>query len=85
MGPLAASPITGMLLRCRAGEQGCLDELVPLLERELRRIAQGHMRKEREGHTLQTTTLVNEAYLKLVDQSRAGWENRLTSSEWRRA
>ena len=76
MGSPAASPITGLLLRWSAGEQGCLDELVPLVEQELRRIAHRHMRKEREGHTLQTTALVNEAYLKLVDQSRAKWENR---------
>ena len=72
----AASPITGLLLRWSAGEQGCLDELLPLVDRELRRIAHRHMRREREGHTLQTTALVNEAYLKLVDQSRAKWENR---------
>jgi RNA polymerase sigma factor (TIGR02999 family) len=72
----AASPITGLLLRWSAGELGCLDELLPLVEGELRRIAHRHMRKEREGHTLQTTALVNEAYLKLVDQSRANWENR---------
>jgi hypothetical protein len=58
----AASPITGLLLRWSAGEQGCLDELLPLVEGELRRIAHRHMRKEREGHTLQTTALVNEAH-----------------------
>src|ERR1017187_9637373 len=72
----AASPITGLLLRWSAGEQVCLDEQVPLVERELRRSAHRHMRKEREGHTLQTSALGNEAYLKLVDQSRAKWENR---------
>ena len=58
----ADSPITGLLLRWSAGEQGCLDELLPLVEGELRRIAHRHMRKEREGHTLQTTALVNEAH-----------------------
>jgi RNA polymerase sigma factor (TIGR02999 family) len=76
MGSPAASPITGLLLRWSAGEHGCLDELVPLVERELRRIAHRRMRKERQGHTLQTTALVNEAGLRLVDQSRANWEIR---------
>jgi len=50
--------------------------LVPLVEHELRRIAHHYMRKERPGHTLQTTALVNEAYLKLVDQAQVDWQNR---------
>jgi hypothetical protein len=58
----AASPITGLLLRWSAGEQGCPDELLPLVEGELRRIAHHDMRREREGHTLQTTALVNQAH-----------------------
>lgn len=74
---VSGSPITGLLLRWGAGEEECLNELVPLVERELRRIAHRLMRQERRGHTLQTTALVNEAYLKLVDQSRAGWRNRV--------
>src|SRR5579862_6546426 len=49
---------------------------MPLLEGELRRIAHRYMRMERQGHTLQTTALVNEAYLRLVDQSRVDWQNR---------
>jgi RNA polymerase sigma-70 factor, ECF subfamily len=76
MGPDGVGPITQLLLRWNAGEESCLDELIPLLEVELRRIAHRQMRREREGHTLQTTALVNEAYLKLVDQSRANWRNR---------
>jgi RNA polymerase sigma factor (TIGR02999 family) len=72
----SASPITGLLLRWSAGEQGCLDELLFLVEGELRRIAHRRMRMERQGQILQTTALVNEAYLKLVDQSRANWETR---------
>src|ERR1035438_9555968 len=71
-----SSPITGLLLRWGAGEKDCLDALVPLVDKELRRIAHYLMRKERQGHTLQTTALVNEAYMKLVDQSRATWQNR---------
>ena len=58
----AASSIAGLLLRWIAGEQACLDELLPLVVGESRRIAHRHMRKEREGHTLQTTALVNEAH-----------------------
>jgi len=69
-------PITRLLLRWGAGESECLDELLKLVEPELRKIAHYLMRGERQGHTLQTTALVNEAYLKLVDQSRANWQNR---------
>lgn len=68
--------VTRLLLRWNAGEQACLDELIPLVEHDLRRMAHAHMRREREGHTLQTTALMNEAYLKLVDQSRVKWENK---------
>ena len=76
MGAHIASPVTELLLRWNEGESSCLDELISLLEQELRRIAHCHMRNERPGHTLQTTALINEAYLKLVDQSRANWTNR---------
>jgi RNA polymerase sigma-70 factor (ECF subfamily) len=72
-----AGPVTQLLLRWNSGEESCRDELIQLLDYELRRIAHRHMRKEREGHTLQTTALINEAYLKLVDQSRANWQNRV--------
>ena len=71
-----SSPVTGLLLRWGAGEAECLDELVGLVEPELRRIAHRLMRGERQDHTLQTTALVNETYLKLVDQSRATWQSR---------
>jgi RNA polymerase sigma factor (TIGR02999 family) len=71
------SPITELLVRWGAGDSECLSELAPQVEQELRRIAHHLMRKERQGHTLQTTTLVNEAYLKLADQSRAKWQNRV--------
>jgi hypothetical protein len=64
------------MLRWRAGDQQCLNRLLPQLEGELRRIARHYMRMEREGHTLQTTALVNEAYLKLVDQAHVNWQNR---------
>jgi RNA polymerase sigma-70 factor (ECF subfamily) len=72
----AAGPITQLLLRWNSGEESCLDELIPLVEHELRRISHCQMRKERNGHTLQTTALINEAYLKLVDQSRVNWQSK---------
>ncbi len=74
--PKEQEPVTELLLRWRAGEQECLNRLIPQLEGELRRIAQRYMRSEKLGHTLQTTALVNEAYLKLVDQSQVDWQNR---------
>ena len=76
MEPDKSGQVTGLLRRWRAGNQACLNELMPLLDAELRRIAHRYMRMERDGHTLQTTALVNEAYLKLVDQSRVDLQNR---------
>ena len=64
-----------MLIRWSAGEEACLSELMPLMEGELRRIAHRQLRRERSSN-LQTTELVNEAYLKLVDQTHATWQNR---------
>ena len=69
-------PVTELLRRWTAGERECLDELVPLVDRDLRRIAHQFMRGERQGHSLQTTALVNEAYLRLVDQVHADWQAR---------
>lgn len=76
MEPEKSEPVTELLLRWRAGDQECLNRLLPQVEGELRRIARHYMRMERQGHTLQTTALVNEAYLKLVDQAQADWQNR---------
>ena len=76
MEPATSEPVTELLLRWRAGDQESLHRLLPLVEGELRRIARHYMRMERQGHTLQTTALVNEAYLKLVDQGQADWQNR---------
>ena len=71
-----SAPITELLVRWRAGDQACLQELFPLVEGELRRIAHRYMRMKRRGHTLQTTALVNEVYLKLVGQAHVDWQNR---------
>ena len=76
MEPNGPEPVTELLLRWRAGDAACLDRLLPQVEGELRRIAHHYMRMERRGHTLQTTALVNEAYLKLVDQAQVDWQNR---------
>jgi len=68
--------VTGLLLAWSRGEQAALDELIPLVSAELRRLAHGYLRREPPGHTLQTTALVNEAYLRLVDARRVEWRNR---------
>ena len=68
--------VTGLLHAWRGGDQGALEELVPLLNRELHRIAKHYMAAQPEGHTLQTTALVNEAYLHLIDGKRADWLDR---------
>ena len=72
----ASANLTQMLIRWGHGDQECLHELIPLVESELHRMASRHMRKERPGHTLQTTALVNEAYLKLIDQTKVKWQDR---------
>lgn len=68
--------VTQLLLAWSAGDATALDRLLPYVETELRRLASYHMRREKAGHTLQTTALVNELYLKLVDQTQAKWQNR---------
>jgi RNA polymerase sigma factor (TIGR02999 family) len=68
--------VTGLLLAWGRGEPKALEELIPLVYEELRRRAGRYLRQERAGHTLQPTALVNEAYLKLVNQKRATWKNR---------
>jgi RNA polymerase sigma factor (TIGR02999 family) len=65
-----------LLLAWCAGDKSALSELIPLVYKELRWLARGQMRGERAGHSLQTTDLVNEAYLRLVDQRHARWEHR---------
>jgi len=74
----ASSPkqISQLLVAWGNGDQGALQELMPLVYRELRRLAHGCLAHERPAHTLQTTALVHEAYLRLVDQQEASWKNR---------
>jgi RNA polymerase sigma-70 factor, ECF subfamily len=69
--------VTELLIAWNDGDPSALDRLIPLVEDELRRLAKHHMRHENSAHTLQTTALVNEVYLKLVDQTHAHWHNRV--------
>jgi RNA polymerase sigma factor (TIGR02999 family) len=68
--------ITELLAEWRDGNQSALDELYPLVYNELHRLARRYMSRERKGHTLQTTALINEAYVRLVDQKNVQWANR---------
>ncbi len=78
MRDLSSQPheITQLLAEWSEGNQAALDKLYPLVYNELRRLAHGYLRRERKGHTLQTTALINEAYLRLVDQKHVHWANR---------
>jgi len=68
--------VTLLLAKWGEGNPQALDELTPLVYKELRQLASSYLRKERQGHTLQPTALVHEAYLRLVDQSKPSWQNR---------
>jgi RNA polymerase sigma factor (TIGR02999 family) len=70
-----APEVTRLLLRWTEGDQNALNDLLPLVYDELRRLARSYLQRERPGHTLQSTGLVNEAYLRLVDQN-VSWQNR---------
>jgi len=72
---MAPSPqqVTQLLVAWSGGDQAARDELMPLVYEELRRLAHQCMRRERPAHTLQTSALLNEAYLRLVDQKNSAW------------
>ena len=71
-----SQPVSDLLAKWRAGDEESLRRLLPVVYNELRRVAHFHLRKERPGHTLQTTALVHEAYLCLVKQEAMNFENR---------
>ena len=75
-GRRAASEITQLLLAWSDGQREALDDLMPVVYEDLRRMAAGYMHRERAGHPLQPTALVSEAYLRLIDQRRVKWRNR---------
>ena len=74
--PRQEHEITQLLAAWRDGNQAALDDLYPLVYDELHRLARRYMSRERKGHTLQTTALINEAYVRLVDQRNVQWANR---------
>jgi RNA polymerase sigma factor (TIGR02999 family) len=74
--PALPNEVTQVLLRWRSGDNKALDELIPLVHAELRRLARLHLRRERSSHTLQTSDLINEAYLRLLKQQSVEWQDR---------
>ncbi len=76
MAGLSSQELTRLLLAWREGEQEALDRLVPVVHQELRRLAHVYMRGERKDHTLQTTALINEAFIRLLDCRNVDWQNR---------
>jgi RNA polymerase sigma factor (TIGR02999 family) len=68
--------VTRLLTAWRDGDQNALEQLAPLIHNELHRLARGYMRHERAGHLLQTSALINEAYVRLIDWKNACWQNR---------
>ena len=68
--------VTELLTAWSGGDKAALDKLMPLIHQELRRLAHHYMSRERTGHTMQTTALVNEAYLRLVNREGVNWQNR---------
>lgn len=76
MAAQSSEGITKLLTRWGEGDEDALDQLMPLVYNELHRLAGAYLRRERRDHTLQSTALVNEAYLKLIDQHPPRWQNR---------
>ncbi len=76
MGMPSPGDVTRLLMDWSNGNQAAVDQLMPLVYRELHRLATSYMRRDRAGHTLQPTALVHEAYFRLVDQERVHWKSR---------
>jgi RNA polymerase sigma factor (TIGR02999 family) len=74
--PVPRGPVSDLLIAWSHGDEDALAQLIPIVHGELRRLARRHMARERPGHTLQPTALVNEVYLQLVDIRRMHWQNR---------
>jgi RNA polymerase sigma-70 factor, ECF subfamily len=72
----SSQEVTELLLAWNSGDEAALEQLMPLVYDELHRLAHRYLGGERAGHMLQTTALVNEAYLRLIDASRVQWQNR---------
>ena len=76
MNAFTTEQVTQLLIDWSNGDKAAVDKLIPLVYDELRRLARYYMRRERAGATLQTTALVNEAYMRLIDQKNVQWQNR---------
>src|SRR5256885_16434797 len=74
--PSTRQEVTQLLGDWSSGDEGALEKLIPLVQPELHRLAHYYMNRERAGHTLQTTALLNEAYLQLTDKTQPPWQNR---------
>ncbi len=72
----AASDVSALLRAWSAGDRGAFEQMTPIVYQELHRLARQYMRRERPGHSLQATALVNEAYVRLVDYKRMQWQDR---------
>jgi RNA polymerase sigma factor (TIGR02999 family) len=77
MGANAPEEVTGLLQAWCHGDRAALDQIIPLVHNELHRLAHQYMVREPAGHVLQTTALINEAYMRLIDASRVEWQNRV--------
>jgi RNA polymerase sigma-70 factor (ECF subfamily) len=73
---MVADDVTGLLREWNRGDKAALDRLMPLVAGELRKVAGAYLRRERAGHTLQPTALINEVYLKMVDRQKVDWRDR---------
>ena len=73
--PPTSQQVTQLLCEWRAGDQTALNRLIPLVQPELQNLAHRYMSRERPGHTLQTTALLDDAYLKLADKTHPQWQN----------
>ena len=76
MSQQSAHEVTQLLIAWSDGDEAALEALVPLIQAELHRLARRYMKRELPGHALQTTALVNEAYIRLIDWKNARWQNR---------
>jgi RNA polymerase sigma factor (TIGR02999 family) len=76
VGPASEKDVTTLLMDWSSGDRAALDQLTPLIYQQLRVLAEQALRRERPGHTLQSTALAHEAFLKLVDQQRVSWKGR---------
>ena len=76
MADTSPDDVTQWLVAWSKGKPEALERLIPLVDAELRRLARGYLRRERPDHTLQTTALINEAYVRLIDSEHSDWQNR---------